>query len=354
MARTRPKRKPPKVNKPKPPRNNKPNTTNATSNLGQQAATFARTQWQPSLDENQRQMEQLNREYQNQSLGADAVFRGGQQALNRIPPMTNYAPQLQDALAQFKGTIAPQGMPQGEVDAALNMYGTLGANALGNQAGYQQIGDMYNQSALRENMLSNRYTQLNLQQSLEDALQAARNQKQRIMGEMGVSTASRLDILQQQAKADAEAAAERQLMMDLIRDLMNPPPPPGTPPPPEGGGDEGTGYVPPTPAPGPSTMWTQPWMQNAYQVAQSGGSRMKNAYLTGQYGGGTAATNPTKNWVIQSIPKGQGRRKFVRQNWQQFAQNAGWASPVAYKPVTEELPDWQKYINQWLPNGGLP
>ena len=163
-----------------------------------EARRTAMSQFKPGLNELERQMEQANIDYQNKLLGSQSIYAGTGEALGDINKqynkMTKPLPgELQGYLDQFSANIAPMGMPQGEVDAALNMYGTLGANSFGNLASADSRYAGYAASAGRENELSNRYTSLNLQQDYDDTIQQYNNQRMRIMDDIGLATKNEFD-----------------------------------------------------------------------------------------------------------------------------------------------------------------
>lgn len=179
----------------------------------------AQMQYNPAFNELDRQMEQAQMQFQNQSLGGQSIFGGAGEILEGLPKQyqnmaAGYPDQYQQSVEGMSALVNPGGMPSGEVGAATDMYNTSAANHLANFSSNAQRMQGHNESAQRENQLSNRYYQLNLQDAMQDKITQYENQRQRLMENMGLAQKAELDSIR-------EEAAFQQLLQDLIGNYGN-------------------------------------------------------------------------------------------------------------------------------------
>lgn len=191
--------------------------------LNQQARRNARLQYQPALNNLDRMREQGLIDVQNNYLGAQSVHAGAGEELAGLPKQYNQMTKgnvddFQAQMAALAQNINPQALgniPSGEMAAGQQLFGTSAANTLGNMYSTKQRNQGYNQSSIRENELSNRYTGLNIQQGWADKLQQLDNEEARIRDMIGVATRSEAEDLRKEA-------AYQQLVRDLIGNKTGP------------------------------------------------------------------------------------------------------------------------------------
>lgn len=284
------------------------------------ARRAAQMQFNPAFNELDRQMEQFKSQLQNQQLGGQSIFGGTGEILEGLPEQYQnmaggYPDRYQQDVAEMASLVNPGGMPGGEVAAATDMFNTGAANHLAEFSSNAQRMQGHNESAQRENQLSNRYFQLNLQDAAQEKIQQYENQRQRLMENMGLAQKSELDSIR-------EEAAFQQLIRDLTSGYSG-----GN----NGGGNNGDGDTTgttiyndpgnPTNDRAPSgempgwydaASWSDipQWLQNAMNYSQSN-------LATPPYG------EPSKQQIIQSVPKGQGRRRWLKHNWDEFLERVG-------------------------------
>lgn len=198
----------------------------ANRRLRRTAQRDVQAQYQPSLNNLDRQINQTGLDYQNQMTGVESIYGGTADELAKLPAQydrmtADIAPDLQLQLQQNANLIPGANMPQPEIDAAAGVYGQYGNNAFSQLANNASREANYNQSAQREATLSSRYAQQNLMQDMNDQLNNYYDQQQAIYDQYPNAIKSQMETLRQQQADQASNDAFTKLLESQIGSMTS-------------------------------------------------------------------------------------------------------------------------------------
>ena len=321
-------------------KNNPRRNTNKNKGANKLRTTARRNinvSYQPGLNSIQRQMDQQNLDFQNKDQGFQSIYAGSDEKLGKLNDQYTTANQgiaddLQAQLAKFSGALNQQGLPAAEVAANTAVYGGQGQNSFNTQATNAQRALQFNDSAVRENSLSERYGRMNLQQELSDNLQQLYNREADIQEQKGPAILAEMSRLRE----GNESQAYDRMIAQMIQNSLGGGGYGG------GGGGGGGGNPPPNPGPqrpsqyGPNAGDTAvggnngAWQNRAAMIGNADQFSdlppwLQTAYT--DYGGGN-------RWdYIQNL--GRNRRRIFRRvrpqasnlYYQAYPPNPGWTEP---------------------------
>lgn len=196
-----------------------PKKNKKRSRLEKRARRNVNISYQPGINSINRQIDQQNLDFQNQDLGIQSIY-GDRSELKALTPQYekisgDIVQDLQGQQAELLGALNQQGLPTSELSANTAVLGQQNMNNYNTLASNRDRGVGYNQSALREHELSERYSRQNLQQQYSDNLQMLYNRMADIQDQKQPAILAELDRLRE----DARARRQEQAYADLIADL---------------------------------------------------------------------------------------------------------------------------------------
>lgn len=173
-----------------------------------------KSSYRPELQWNKQQRDQLGLDVQNLLQGSASLHGGAMDYLKNIPKqyqgMSEGLPNSYlNNMQEYMGMWNPGDMAAGESTAGQDLSNALASGHLANFGSNAQRMNAYNQSAQREEVLSNRYRQQNIMQGWEDQNQMLNRERSRIMSGMSGDIRSRIQELN-----------EEQSFNDLLQELI--------------------------------------------------------------------------------------------------------------------------------------